>query len=365
MSKADVLSSSAASLNVYLSAIIDNYQTLAGLSSSADCAAVVKANAYGLGMEQVASALFNKTDCKIFFVANLVEALSLRVILPEAIIYVLNGLCAGQIDTYLDHNIRPILNDLDEIALWNERSEPCAIHFDTGINRLGLSESATEKFLGGTNDLNIVLILSHLVRSEEAKYKTNKIQLKKFKKIRAALPHIPASLANSAGIYLGEEYHFDLLRPGIMLYGGNPGLAKLPDGIKNTFEIKANILQIRNLEPGMSVGYNALWTAEHLSRVAILNVGYADGTYKTNDLSYKVYLHDTYAPVIGKVSMDLIAIDITGPQFDHIKVEDEVELMGPNITLEMAAQGSTLGQYELLTGVGQRYNKNYILGADT
>ena len=119
------------------------------------------------------------------------------------------------------------------------------------------------------------------------------------------------------------------------------------------------------LEPGMSVGYNALWTAERASKVALLNVGYADGSYKTSDSDQKVYLDGAVAPVIGKVSMDMIAIDITGSQFDHIKVEDEVELMGPNITLEMAAQVSTLGQYELLTGVGQRYNKKYNLRADT
>lgn len=359
MKAENVLANSAASINVDLSAIIDNYQILAGRSSSADCAAVVKANAYGMGMAEVASALYNETDCKIFFVANLVEAVTLRERLSDAIIYVFNGLFADQTETYIDHNIRPILNNSDQIALWNGRAEPCAIHFDTGINRLGLSGTDTEKFLSDGNDLNIALILSHLVRSEEQDHETNKIQLEKFQQIRSALPHIPASLSNSGGIYLGEEYHFDLLRPGIMLYGGNPGLAQLPDGIRNVLELKGKILQIRNLEPGMSVGYNAVWTAERPSRVAIINVGYADGTYKTSDKDHLVYLGGSLVPVIGKVSMDMIVIDITGSQFDHIKVEDEVELMGPNITLEMTSELSTLGQYELLTGVGQRYNKKY------
>ncbi|MBT7582864.1 MAG: alanine racemase, partial [Kordiimonadaceae bacterium] len=234
MKTPNVLANASASLNVDLSAIIGNYQTLSSQSSSADCAAVVKANAYGLGMEQVASAIYNNTDCKIFFVANLLEAISLRKILPEAIIYVFNGLFEDQIDTYTEYNIRPILNNIDQIALWDGRTEPCAIHFDTGINRLGLNELDTENFLSGANDLNLTLILSHLVRSEEPDHPTNKIQLEKFNKIRSALPHIPASLANSGGIYLGDEYHFDLLRPGIMLYGGNPGLKKLSDGIKNT-----------------------------------------------------------------------------------------------------------------------------------
>lgn len=365
MSKADVLASASASLNVDLSSIIDNYQTLAGRSSSADCAAVVKANAYGLGMDEIASALYNNTDCKIFFVANLVEALSLREVVPGAIIYVFNGLFADQIETYIEHNISPVLNDADQLALWDGRTEPCAVHFDTGINRLGLSEAETENFLSGGTDLNLALILSHLIRSEEQDHKTNKIQLEKFKKIKTALPHIPASLANSGGIYLGEEYHFDLLRPGIMLYGGNPGLAQLPPGIKNVLELKGKILQIRDLEPGMTVGYNATWTAGRPSRAAVINVGYADGTYKTSDREHQFYLAGSLVPVIGKVSMDMIAIDITGSQFDHIKVEDEVELLGPNITLEMTSELSTLGQYELLTGIGQRYNKNYKKGADT
>ncbi len=355
----DVLESSSATLNIDLNAIIDNYQTLASSSASADCAAVVKANAYGMGIKHVAPALYHNTECKIFFVANLPEAIELRSILKDSIIYVFDGLFAGHPDLYVEHNIRPILNDISQIKLWQGVALPCAIQFDTGINRLGLSEDETEQYLNSEFDLNVALILSHFVRSEEAEHETNKIQLEKFKKISSALPNIQASLCNSAGIFLGEEYHFDLLRPGIMLYGGNPGMSRPPNGIKGVFEIIGKILQIRPLDTGMSVGYNAIWTAERPSRVALVNVGYADGYLKLYDNCGKVFLADQIALVIGKVSMDMIAIDITGPKFDKVNVQDEVELIGSNITLEMASEVSTLGHYEILTNVGARFQRNY------
>lgn len=362
MSASEVLKNSSARLDVDLDSIISNYQTLAAMSTRAECAAVVKANAYGLGMDQVAPAIFNNTNCNIFFVANLVEAVSLRSLLPDAVIYVFDGLFADQVDTYLAHNIRPIINELCQAELWADQTEPCAVHFDTGINRLGLSELETDKFLNDSNTLNISLILSHLVNAEQADHETNKDQLEKFTKISEELKDIPASLANSAGIYLGADYHFDLLRPGIMLYGGNPGLPVRPAGLKGTVTLKARILQIRDLNPGMSVGYEAQWTAQRRSRVALLNVGYADGTLKTSDGNMHIFISGAYAPVIGKVSMDMIAVDITASDFDGVTVTDFAEILGSNITLEMVSKVSTLGQYELLTGIGHRYDKNYNLG---
>ncbi len=361
----DVLQNSSAVINVDLNAIINNYQILSGRSSSADCAAVVKANAYGMGLEHVASAIFYNTKCKIFFVANLKEAVALRSSIKDAIIYVFNGLFPDQIECYLDHNIRPVLNDLSQIKMWQGKAEPCAIHFDTGINRLGLSDQQTEQFLNSETNLNLALILSHLIASDLPDDADNKIQLNKFKKITDALPDVPASLCNSAGIYLGKDYHFNLLRPGIMLYGGNPRALALPQGIKPVFEIMGKILQIRHLETGSSVGYNALWTAKKPSRIALINVGYADGYLKLNDNRGLVFVCDQIVAVIGKVSMDMIAIDITGHEFDKLMPEDEVELIGKNITLEMASEVSTLGHYELLTSVRDRVYRNYKLEADT
>jgi alanine racemase len=363
MISADISKSAAAVLNVDLNCIIENYQTLASQSTKADCSAVVKANAYGLGMDHIASALYHNSKCTTFFVANIVEAIELRALLKDAVIYVFNGLFEDQIDLYLDHDIRPILNDLLQVALWNDHTAPCALHFDTGINRLGFSENETEQFLNTKSDLNISLILSHLSSSDQPDDPANKNQLQKFKKIVAAMPNIPASLCNSAGIFLGEDYHFDLLRPGIILYGGNPRTLPLPDGIKSTFQIKGKILQIRELKTGMSVGYNGIWTSKKPSRIALINIGYADGYLKLNNNIGKAHLNGEIVPVIGKVSMDMIAIDITGPNFDKICPNDEIELIGSNITLEMASEVSTLGHYELLTGIGHRFHKNYKLGA--
>jgi alanine racemase len=348
-----------ASFNLNLDTVINNYQTLAGQSSRADCAAVVKANAYGMGMAEIAKALYENTKCRTFFVANLYEAVTLRSHVKDADIYVFNGLFDDQVDCYLEHNIRPILNELSQVKLWQGKKEPCAIHFDTGINRLGFNEDDTERFLGSGYDLNLSLILSHFIRSDEADHNDNKKQLERFTKIRNELPNSPASLCNSAGIYLGEEYHFDLLRPGIMLYGGNPRAIPLPADIRLVFDIKVRILQIRNIKKDMTVGYNATWQAQKNSRIALLNVGYADGYLTLNSNKGKVWLNGEIVPVIGKVSMDMVAIDITGSKFDKIAVLDEVELLGPNIPLEMASEVSSLGQYELLTGVGNRFHKNY------
>ncbi|MBT6135318.1 MAG: alanine racemase [Emcibacteraceae bacterium] len=361
MNISDVLKKSSAQLDVELGNIINNYNTLSSASPGASCAAVVKANAYGLGLEKVVPAIYYNTRCNIFFVASLSEAITLRSILVDATIYVFDGLFQDQVDTYLTHNIRPILNDLNQIKMWNGRRQPCAIHFDTGINRLGLSKNDTEKFLNSTNDLNITHILSHLINSEDPDHKSNIDQLNKFTKITRELKNIPASLSNSAGIYLGANYHFDLVRPGIMLYGGNPGLPKRPSGIHDVITLSARILQIRNLNPGMSVGYKAIWTARQPSRVALLNVGYADGIFKTSDRNAQVFVAGALAPVIGKVSMDMIAVDITERVFDGVGVTDIVEILGSHITLEMIAKVSTLEQYEILTGIGFRYNKNYNL----
>lgn len=357
----DVLRNAFASLNIDLSAIINNYQFIRSQSSSAECAAVVKANAYGLGMDRIAPALFNEAECKTFFVANIVEAVNLRAFLPDATIYVFNGLFEDQVETFIEYNIRPVLNDPDQIKLWSGKSKPCAIHFDTGINRLGLNHKQASEFLNSPHDLNLSLIMSHLVRSEEKEHRTNQDQLERFKKIANELDNTPASLSNSGGVFLGPEYHFDLLRPGIMLYGGNPGIPQLPSGIKKVIEIKGKILQIRALEVGEKVGYNAIWQADCPSRIAIVNLGYADGQLKVTGSNNRVFIAGHHALIIGKTSMDMVAVDITEPEFDQITIKDEVELLGSNITLEMVGEVSTLGQYKILTGTGQRYAKNYNL----
>lgn len=225
----DFPSDAQATLTINLDAIVGNYKSCTRLAGGTECAAMVKANAYGMGIAQVAPALFHKAGCKIFFVANFAEAINLRAFMPDAIIYVLNGIFPGHIDYFIRHNIRPVLNDLDQIRLWAEvppeRRPSCAIHFDTGINRLGLTPKETELFIKDMNlreRLDISLIMSHLACSGDRTNPMNDRQLADFKAITRHFPGTKASLANSGGILLGPDYHFDLVRPGLLMFGGNP-----------------------------------------------------------------------------------------------------------------------------------------------
>ncbi|MBL4612376.1 MAG: alanine racemase [Emcibacter sp.] len=359
----DFPSASQATLTIDLDNIIDNYKSCIKLGRGVDCAAMIKADAYGMGIAQVAPALFHGAGCTTFFVANLQEAIKLRPLVPEANIYVLNGLFPGHLEYFSRHNIRPVLNDLAQIRLWESvtpKNRPaCAIHFDTGINRLGLSPEETAQFI--TDDslrekLHISLIMSHLSCSDDPENPINAQQLRDFKAITGHFPGIPASLANSGGILLGPDYHFDLLRPGLLLFGGNPASLPLPETIKPVFQITGQILQIRTLTPGQTVGYGATWTADKPRHIATINIGYADGyLQKFNNCGW-VYAKATKLPVVGRVSMDMITVDVTDIE---INAGDDIELFGEHITLEMAAEVSTLSQYEILTGVGARYQRIY------
>ena len=352
-----------ATLTIDLGRIVENYLSCGELAGGTECAAMVKADAYGMGIEQVAPALFNRAGCKIFFVANLAEAIKLRRFVPQAIIYVLNGVFPGHLDYFQRHNIRPVLNDLDQIRLWASRGPanrpPCAIHFDTGINRLGLTPKETATFIEDTGlraKLGISLVMSHLACSDDETNPMNGRQLADFKKIIMHFPGIPASLANSGGILLGHDYHFDLVRPGLMMFGGNPARGEMPENIKPVFQISGKVLQIRRLEAGQSVGYGATWTADRPCHIATINIGYADGYLQMFNNCGWAYAKDTRLAVVGRVSMDMIGVDVT-----DIKIVpgEDVELLGEHITLEMASEVSTLSQYEILTGVRERYQRIY------
>ena len=363
MKSIDFPADAQATLTIDLGVIVDNYKNCRQLAGGVECAAMVKANAYGMGIEQVAPALFKNAGCRIFFVVNLAEAITLRGFIPDATIYVLNGVFPGHVDYFIQHNLRPVLNDLNQIRLWAdvppENRPACAIHFDTGINRLGLSPDESQCF---TNDkklrdeLDIALIMSHLACSDEPENIMNNRQLEDFKAIVKHFPDTPASLANSGGILLGPDYHFDLVRPGLMLFGGNPTKGKLPDCIKSVFQITGRILQIRTLKAGQSVGYGATWTADRPCHIATINIGYADGYLTMFNNCGWAFAQDTKLPVVGRVSMDMIAVDVT-----DIKIEtgSDIELLGEHITLEMTSEVSTLSQYEILTGVRERYQRIY------
>ncbi|PCI32699.1 MAG: alanine racemase [Alphaproteobacteria bacterium] len=352
-----------ATLTVNLKAIVDNYKRCRALAGGTDCAAMVKADAYGMGIEQVAPVLYHKAGCRIFFVANLTEAITLRSFVPESTIYVLNGFFPGHGEYFTRHNIRPVLNDLDQIRLWAEMTPearpPCAVHFDTGINRLGLTPAETDLFIKDIalrSQLDIALVMSHLACSDDRLNPLNARQLADFTAITRHFPDIPASLANSGGILLGPDYHFDLVRPGLLMFGGNPGKHTIPERIRPAFRITGKILQIRQLETGQSVGYGSTWTADRPCHIATINIGYADGYLQVFNNCGQAFAKGTLLPIVGRVSMDMIAVDVTDIE---IGTGSDVELLGEHITLEMASEVSTLSQYEILTGVRERYQRIY------
>ena len=366
--------SETAILTIDLNALIANYRRLRDLAAPAECGAVVKADAYGLGMAEAAPAL-SRAGCKTFFVATLGEAKALRSLLPHAVIYVFAGLMPGTAELYRAHDLRPVLNSAQEIREWasyaasQDEKLPCAVHLDSGMNRLGLSADEVDRVAEAPElwqAMTLSLVMSHLACADEASHPKSEAQRQIFDRLRARLPAALASLANSAGILLGRSYTYDLVRPGIALYGGHPRRHG-----KNPFEpvvhLKGRILQVRNVAPGETVGYGATRTLHETARVAVVSVGYADGFFrslstKDGETGLVVYLGAHTAPVLGRVSMDLITIDVTGVPEEIACRGAWVELIGPNVSAQdMAHQAGTI-DYEVLTNLGRRASRRYVGG---
>ncbi len=340
-------------LTVDLEALAANYRWLAGQAPRAACAAAVKANAYGLGLAPVARQL-RAAGCSHFFAATMAEAKALRALLDDVCIYVLDGVtCAGDVDTVKLHGLVPVLNSFLQIALWQPWNGPCAIMIDTGIHRLGIEHGAASEI--NVAHLNICLWMSHLASADEAGAAQNALQLARF---RQSLPAFstPLSLANSAAILLGPDYHFDMVRPGIALYGGHID-ALSAACIRTVVTAQARVLQVRDIAAGECVGYNATWTAARPTRVATLGIGYADGYLRGFSNRGTVFVNGANCPVIGRVSMDLTTIDVTDAP--GVKPGDYAEMLGPNVPMAAAAAASGLSQYELLTSLGDRYERHY------
>lgn len=352
-------------LTIDLKAIADNYQILQSQASGAECAAVVKANAYGLGLEKVARTLYDQ-GCRKFFVAYLDEAIELRSYLNDVKIYVFHGVQNGEQESFIEYNIIPVISSLEQAEIWallcrNTKNNTYALHIDTGMNRLGISFDETNK-ISLMLHFNPKIIMSHLACADEKNHKLNKVQLNNF---RQAISHFPNSeycLANSSGIFLGSNYHFDMLRPGCALYGINPTTKSL-NPMNNVVNLESSILQIRNINKGESVGYGASFIAQRDSLIAIISVGYADGYFRCLGGNNHVYISGKKAPVIGRVSMDLITVDVTDiikVLHETLKVGTKVELLGKNITVdEIAKNAGTIG-YEVLTQLGSRYKRLYL-----
>ena len=367
-------SSETAFLTIDLDALVANYRRLCELAAPAECASVVKADAYGLGMAQVAPPLA-RAGCKTFFVATLGEAKALRRLLPDVTIYVLAGLMPETAEAYRKHRLRPVLNSAEEIREWASFSVgkgdrlACAVHIDSGMNRLGLSADEVDQ-VADARDLwsafALSLVMSHLACADEPKHLKNEAQRQAFDRLRARLPKAFASLANSAGILLGRAYAYDLVRPGIALYGGNP-LAQCENRFRPVVHLKGRILQAREAAAGETVGYGATRTLKRASRIATVSVGYADGFFrslstKDDEEGLVVYVGPHAAPILGRVSMDLITIDVTDVPERLSRRGEWVELIGPNVSAQEFAHHAGTIDYEVLTNLGRRAFRRYIGG---
>lgn len=352
----------AARLTVRLSAIAANYRTYLRLSAPAAAAAVVKADAYGLGAARVAPALAD-AGCDSFFVARLEEAVALRPLVPRARIFVLDGAPADAVPALIRFSLTPVLNSLAQIAAWSAAAQDmrtaldAVVHVDTGMNRLGLSRDELSTLAAESGNrlagLNLVMVMSHLACADQRQNKQNQEQLFRFRQALAMLPPAPASLAASHGAMLGPEYHFDLVRPGVALYGANPqapeGTATATANLMQTAAIlTARVLQLRRIDSGESVGYGATFRAKRPTMLATIALGYADGYPRTLSNRGTVMIGGARVPVVGRVSMDLITLDVSDlPQPPAIGAE--VELLGEAITLGEVAQSAGTNEYEILT----------------
>jgi alanine racemase len=344
------------------------------LASPAESAAVVKADAYGLGMAQAAPALA-RAGCETFFVATFAEGKALRKLLPNVTIYVFAGLMPGTAEQYRLHDLRPVLNSAEEIREWATFSAstgerlPCAVHIDSGMNRLGLSAEEVDE-VAAADDLwsafTLSLVMSHLACADEPNHPKSEAQRKIFDRLRARLPEALTSLANSAGILLGRAYTYDLVRPGIALYGGMPR-REGENPFKPAVHLKGRILQVRRASAGETIGYGATRALKRASRIAIVSVGYADGFFRSLSIEdgkegLLVYIGTNAAPILGRVSMDLITIDVTDVPERLARRGEWVELIGPNVTAQELAHHAGTIDYEVLTNLGRRAFRRYIGG---
>lgn len=363
-----------ARLTVDLAALAANWRLIADRVAPAECGAAVKGDGYGIGIGHAVTTLA-QAGCRTFFVALPEEGIRARKAVPDARIFVLNGLIPGIGGDLLAHGLVPVLGSRGEIAEWRElagrlgRPLPAAIHIDTGMNRLGLREAEAEALAGEPDALagiETVLVMSHLACASEPDHPLNARQAAAFGRIRELFPGIAGSLANSAGTFLGAAFCHDLVRPGIALYGGaalDEHLAANP--MRSVVRLDARILQVRDVPAGEGVGYGSAETAARDSRVAIVATGYADGYHRragSSDARKGAYglVGGRKAPIIGRVSMDLIALDVTGIDGPEPRRGDWATLVGEDPTVDAVARCAETIGYELLTSLGTRYHRHYL-----
>lgn len=369
-------------LTVDLDALVENYRLLQKQAAPARVAGVVKADAYGLGAARVGKALW-QAGCRTFFVALPQEGISLRAALPEAEIFVLNGTFGPEAaQAFVTHKLMPVIGSQADIACWEAfgwddgaTSRPCAIHVDTGMNRLGLTVEEAQAFIADnalTSALTPRLIMSHLACGDDAAHPLNRQQMESFQAVRKLFDGVESSLSNSAGIFLGPDFSFDLVRPGIALYGGQPF-----NGSKNPMRpvasLEARIVQVRHANAGQTASYGAHGKIDGDMIIAVVSTGYADGYHRSASfagvpLRHSVsegghgFINGKRVPILGRVTMDLTLFDVTELGPETVAVGDWIELFGNNISVDEAASAAGTISYEMLTSLGRRYYRHYVGG---
>jgi alanine racemase len=359
-------------VHVDLAALAENYRRLARLAAPARCAATVKANAYGLGLEAVVRTLVRE-GCGTFFVANVDEGAVVRGLAPKAVVYVFDGVLAHNARAMVEARLFPVLNDAEQVACWRRHAAargealPCALHVDTGMNRLGLGAEDVRALAaehGWHRGLDVRLVMTHLACAHRRDDPLTGAQVSQFERLRRLLPEAPTSVGNSAGTLLGQSTRGDLVRPGIALYGGNP-FDDGPNPMREVARVRGRILQLREVGAQRSVGYGGAWQAPAGARLATVGVGYADGYRRRLGMRAMAAVAGHRVPVVGRVSMDLLTLDVSTVPADRIAPGTAVDLIGGLVPLEEVAQAADTIGYELLTGLGARLERLYTGGAVT
>jgi alanine racemase len=355
-------------LTVDLEAIAANYRLLVERAGGAVVAGVMKADAYGLGMDKVAPALA-RAGCSVFFTAHVEEGMRLRGIVPAAsIVYVLHGPPPGTSADFIAHRLVPVLNDPGQVREWSAacahagRRLAAAVQVDSGMSRMGLAPADLDA-LGDPRDwlaaFEPVLLMSHLACADVPDHPLNARQRQRFDAIRAAFPGLPASLANSSAVFLGPDFRYDLVRPGAALYGINPQPGSA-NPLRQAVLLNARIVQVRTIESGAAVGYGARHVADGSRRIATIAVGYADGWLRALSGRGSAYIDGVRVPIAGTVSMDSITLDVTGIPESRLHSGMTVELLGPHQHVDaVAEEAGTIG-YEVLTRLGSRFERRYL-----
>jgi alanine racemase len=345
-----------ATLEVDLSALRANYHRLRTRHAKHAVAAVVKADAYGLGVAMVSRTLWDE-GCQEFFVATLEEGITLRAALPDARIGVFSGVQAGEEKAFALHALMPVLNSPEMVARWKGAGHKAqVVHVDTGMTRLGLTTTQTRELapaLAGDSPL----VISHLACANTPQHEKNAEQLSRFAEALAFFPSSRASLANSAGVFLPSEFHFDVARPGCALYGINPAEGDNP--MQHVATLSAPVIQMRTLDRDETVGYGATYAAPKGSHIAVVALGYADGFFRSLGGVAFAYLAGVRVPVVGRVSMDMVALDASALSEAQLAAATRAQFINAQQTVDAVADmAGTIG-YEVFTRIGNRVQRLY------